>query len=252
MWLQRAHFLIPVRIGILIIGSLWWRGQLRETWRTSRLSVASAILVRAPIHYGRLSSTNTYTMTFAPSGPLGVALVVPCQAEGEHDAVIAEADELWGAEDNRPAMRGRIAKGWGSVGALFRAGTATAVTAAWRTHFLVCGGRPLAAVDRNGLLTIPWPQRVDAQPIECDVLLATTNLETPPVTPERIAEAWIANGDGEYFFENVGAGIRTPDDERIWRRMAGEAAWLGRQAPRHTPAITHLRQQYPADGSPQR
>ena len=93
-------------------------------------------------------------------------------------------------------------------------------------------------------LTIPWPQRVDGQPFECDVLLATTNREKSVVGPEGVADGWIAKGDGEYFFKNVHAGIRTPDDERIWRRLAANAPWVGRQA-RHAPAITQLRQEYP-------
>jgi hypothetical protein len=229
-----------VKIGILIIGSLWWRGQLRATWRVSRLKVAGAMPVRAPIHYGRLSSTDTDTMTFAPPGTAGIALVVPCQVEGEHHAVGAEADELWGAEDDKPTVKGKIAKSWGSVGALFRAGAPAANIAAWTAYFQKCGGKPLAAVGPDGLLTIPWPQRVDGRPLECDMLLATTNVETAAVTPEQVADAWIAKGDGEYFFENVRAGIRTPDDERIWRRMAGDAAWLDSQTARHSPTIAQL------------
>jgi hypothetical protein len=61
-------------------------------------------------------------MTFAPPGKMGVALVVPCRTEGDHHALGVEADELWGAEDDKPTVKNRIAKGWGSVGAVFRAG----------------------------------------------------------------------------------------------------------------------------------
>lgn len=158
--------------------------------------------------------------------------------------IAAEADALWGAEDDKPTVPGKIAKGWGSVAALFRPGAPAADIAAWTAYFKQCGGKPLAAVGADGLLTIPWPQRVDGQPLGCDVLLATTNGETPEASPEQVADAWIAKGDGAYFFENVRAGIRTPDDERIWRRMAANAAWVGSQG-RHATAIAQLRQEYP-------
>ena len=234
-----------MKIGILIIGSLWWRGGRRAIWRDARLTVAGAAPVRAPIHYGRLSTNKPYTMTFAPPGTASVALVVPCRLDGDHHALGAEADELWGAEDNRPTVRGKIAANWGSVGARFRPDATEANVAAWTAYFKQCGGKPVEAVDQDGLLKIPWPQRVDGLPPECDVLLATTNKETPAVTPEQIAEKWITHRDGEYFFENVRAGIRTPDDERIWRRLSAEAAWIEAQAARHATAIAQLRHEYP-------
>jgi hypothetical protein len=131
------------------------------------------------------------------------------------------------------------------VAALFRVDAPAADVAAWAEYFRKSGGKPLAAVDQDGLLKIPWPQRVDGNPLECDVLLATTNVETPAVTPEKIAEAWIAQDDGEYFFANVQAGVRTPDDERIWRRLAGAAAWLNSQVARHGATILQLQQEYP-------
>ena len=236
---------LRVKIGILIIGSLWWRGERRATWRASRLTIPGAVPVRTSIHYGRLSSTKTYTMTFAPPGAASVALVVPCRIEGDHYALAAEADELWGAEDDKPTVRGKIATGWGSLGALFRADAPEAEVAAWTAYFKNCGGKALAVVDQDGLLNIPWPQRLDELPLECDVLLATANKETDAVSPEQVAEIWITKRDGEYFFENVRAGIRTPDDERIWRRLATDAVWIEEQASDHAPAIGQLRQEYP-------
>lgn len=235
-----------MKIGILIIGSLWWRPGARGRWRAARLNEAGVIRVRTPIHYGRLSEkSQTYTMTFAPTGTTGIALIVPCRVDGNHEALGVEADELWGAEDDKPTVKHRIAKNWGSVGARFQTGAPAAEIAAWTAYFRKCGGQPLEVVDGDGGLQIAWPERVDGKPLECDVLLATTNRETPAVSPEQVAEAWIANGDGEYFFENVRTGIRTPDDERIWRRLAGATAWLDRQVSRCGPAIALLRHEYP-------
>lgn len=72
-----------MKIGILIIGSLWWRPGFRESWRNSRLNRAEGVLVRTRIRYGRKSAKGGYTMTFGPAGTEGVAMAVPCLAEGD-------------------------------------------------------------------------------------------------------------------------------------------------------------------------
>jgi hypothetical protein len=199
---------------------------------------------KALIRYGRLSSTKTYTMTFAMSGIEGTALVVPCQAEGAFDVLRQEAEELWAAEINAAGPNGTICNDWGCVGGLFPPGAPLADVSTWSAIFRGRGGKAMAAVDEQGLLKIPWPQRLDGQALDCDVLLATSNVEKPAASPEQIAEAWINKGDGEYFFENVKAGIRTSDDERIWRRLAHESGWLSRHESKHVVAISKLRQEF--------
>src|SRR5690348_14469584 len=111
------------RIGILIIGSLYWEPS-REAWRNERLSVEESYRVRAPIRYGRLSEKrgNTYTMVFSRTCPPGEAIAVRCKAEIEKPAdLIAEAEHLWAAERNDEPNQ-RISAGWGRVALLVRAG----------------------------------------------------------------------------------------------------------------------------------
>jgi hypothetical protein len=65
------------KIGILIAGSLYWRAiPHRERWREQFLHKDLATAVRAPIRYGRLSRSKTYTMVYAPNTPAGQAKVV--------------------------------------------------------------------------------------------------------------------------------------------------------------------------------
>jgi hypothetical protein len=166
-------------------------------------------------------------------------------AGGDLPALSSEAEALWGAESNSMAKAKCISASWGCVGALFRKDAPPADIAAWSEYFRGCGGTALAAVDTNGLLTLPWPQRVDGHPLDFDVLLGTANVETAPVPPEDVARAWIVQGNEDYFFENVRAGIRTPDDEKIWRCMVVELDWLKRLGSRFSPTIEALRNEFP-------
>src|ERR1700730_15139735 len=68
-------------IGILIAGSLYWSTEpYRVTWRGKFLNMNRVIPVRAPIRCGRKSRHGSYTMVFAPGGPMGQAKVVACQS----------------------------------------------------------------------------------------------------------------------------------------------------------------------------
>jgi hypothetical protein len=78
-------------------------------------------------------------------------------------------------------------------------------------------------VDVDGLLGIPWPTTTQSnKPVDFDVILATaTKPDDVLPTPDVIADAWVNQRDGHevYFFENVRHGIRTPDDQSIWKRI---------------------------------
>ena len=82
-----------IRIGVLIIGSLYWdEKEHRETWRRDRLvDLGDATRVHVPIRYGRLSRKRgcTYTMVFSRqlddrSWRRTAIILRPCQAAG-HD-----------------------------------------------------------------------------------------------------------------------------------------------------------------------
>jgi hypothetical protein len=215
-----------MRGGILIIGSLLWDDGARDEWRRSRLRIDERVCVEAPIRYGRCSRTrgNTFTMIFAPDSPVGQGVLVPCTAPiGNVDSLIAEAEELWRAE-NPKALSGHIGAKWGCVGVLCRAeAEAASLLQAWACHFRDTKTSPISPVDDRGVLRISWPVKVaDGAPADVDVILATaTQGEAVQPCAEQIADAWLDQSDERerYFFNNVLNGIRTSDDGLIWRRI---------------------------------
>jgi len=223
-----------MRGGILIIGSLLWDNEERDEWRRSRLYIDKKVAVQSQIRYGRRSQSrgNTFTMTFAPGGPAGQAMLVPCRsAIVDVASLFAEAEALWKAEQ-RNASPGRIGGSWGCVGVLFRSGAEPdGWLRAWSVHFRAKASA-ISPVDENGVLRIPWSTTtLNGAPAAVDVILATaTKAEATCPSTEDIADAWLGqtNGYERYFFENVRHGIRTPEDCPIWRRIEERRpGWLG-------------------------
>lgn len=89
-----------MRLGILIAGSLYWRTEAyRVEWRSKHLNADASVAVNIPIRYGRLSSSQTYTMVYAPGCPEGLGKIMPCARLVSTAAeVIREAKALWVAE----------------------------------------------------------------------------------------------------------------------------------------------------------
>lgn len=225
-----------MRTAILIIGSLLWdsRGE-RASWRQSRLIIDHAVPVNVPIRYGRRSQSrsNTFTMTFANDAPSGKGVLVPCRTSPpDVAAVVAEAEELWRAEQPGAAP-GRVGASWGCVGALFsNQPILVEWSRAWADH-LQSRTSPVPPVGGDGMLGIPWPTIVGAGAADVDVILATaTKADATRPTAEQVADAWLAQNQGHerYFFENVRLGIRTPEDPLIWRRIEERRpCWLRRE-----------------------
>ena len=111
-----------MRLGILIVGSLYWdRSPVRCRWRQDRLSPSGERLVRVPIRYCRKSGSrsDTYTMVFARScsdpAMLGTGIVVATRANDcDPKHLIEEAEYLWAAEENAEQIGGICSK-WGAV-----------------------------------------------------------------------------------------------------------------------------------------
>lgn len=235
-----------IRAGVLIIGSLLWDKEHRDSWRRSHLRLDEKVHVKVSIRYGRRSGNrgDTFTMTLSPDKPLGQAVVVSCARIIEEPAgMIAEAQALWRAE--RPqASQGSIGAPWGCVGALFRDERAHAKwRAAWREYFR-SGTTPVAPVNDDGTLCIPWPLTAsESKQLQLDVILATsTKAETPQPTAAEIADAWLDQHEGHerYFLENVRHGIRTSDDALIWRRIKERRpSWLMSKQYAEAVAILH-------------
>lgn len=224
----------PLRVGILIIGSLYWRGAGRDRWRRWRLDKNRKWLVKAPIQYCRRSKKGTFTMVFSrlPDNQLGQAIIMPCQREVSSPAdLIAEAEWLWSAEDNKvPSLCAlsptqSISAGWGCV-ALLRnpqSNVPRELLDGWaervsREQHYNANERRL--VDSRGTLLIDWPHLTEGGLAPLDLLLATSNDPEPTCpTVQEIADAWNREPDNErraeYFRRNRENGIYTFQDHAI-------------------------------------
>ena len=236
-----------VRVGVLIIGSLYWDDkEHRKEWRHDRLvALDDRQHVRAPIRYGRLSRSRgcSYTMVFskqldAPDTPdkCGRAIVVPCQAPvNSVGDLVTEAQCLWRAEGGKERS---ISAKWGCVALLehpkrpmpddMRAGW-TNVQREQRYGALNSARGEASVIDAEGFLTISWPKTDDDSDLAVDVLLATatdpTLIRGDYPSAREIAAAWNAH-EGEdyeryvqYFRENRDCGIRTFQDGEIEKRL---------------------------------
>ncbi len=229
---------LRLRIGVLIIGSLYWDDR-RETWRRARLQMREVYDVRACIRYGRLSTgrDSTYTMVFSQEAAAGQAKVVRYQRDVATPADLnLEAEELWGAESNGPPD-GSTASDWGCVALVCNGSRAIPeeISSAWtsRVRRQPCYGcmphtaSERSAVSRQGFLEIEWPVvAATGAPVPLDLLIATANKPTlsgEPLsypTPQAIAAAWrrptaLRNDRVAYFQRNVAHGICTFEDARI-------------------------------------
>lgn len=186
-----------LRAGVLIIGSLWWDDRNgRGEWRSDRLDLSRARLVRARIRYGRLSKgtdrAGTYTMTFSGSADIGTAYAVPFrQRLRSFTELDTEVRALAAAEGFKDVERWPQ---WGAVGLLLRGADAFSsvadIAGFWAEYFRahahgsrvpqLHGPNEKPQIDAQGCLTIEWPQeRSSGEPLEFDLLLATAN--TPDV-----------------------------------------------------------------------
>ena len=229
-----------MRIGILIIGSLYWeQTEYRQSWRDNRLDVAAECQVRVPIRYGRRSRTRacSFTMVFSPGlseEAYGHAIVTPCKSE----ELVREAEWLWAAEGNRAKPGDRISADWGCVALLENPERRMPkdLRDEWtgRVSGEPCYGRMFntpvgeeAPASQLGNLTIPWPATLSGEPLEFDVLIGTATNPTIVhghyADAQQVADAWTTpagRNHVDYFHKNRENGIRTFQDREIERRLA--------------------------------
>jgi hypothetical protein len=236
---------MALKIGVLIIGSLYWGNDEREKWRARRLEIKNKCLVASPIRYGRCSQGSTFTMVFSNfcyQHGLGQALLVPCQNPvNSFEDLLLEACELSRAEKIDRKGENNILASWGAVGILpnpeCRDELYISVLKQWNEEFRREAQKrgfipPVAPTEKpvitaDGLFDFAWPKPAIERSLDFDIILATATSPTlPPNYPtvDEIADAWIYNTDPDrrekYFFRNVENDIRTFQDEAIWQRMS--------------------------------
>ena len=225
-----------MKIGILIIGSLYWDDTPhRDEWRRERLCLDAQQPVQAPIRYGRRSASRgcSYTMVFSTSlrkDQFGRAIVIPCKSQD----IVKEAECLWTAEtpDGNNA-KGRISAGWGRVALLEDPDRAIPDKARemWtrRVAREPCYRQLMnsaineeVVVDQSGLLKIPWPKSKNGSAPAVDALLATATNPTLDgrcyPSAQHIANAWRTSKGRihvDYFCRNRTHGIKTFQDVEI-------------------------------------
>ena len=218
-------------LGVLIIGSLYWdcKRSERVEWRRKRLDLDRKCCVRAPIRYGRCSSTrgDTYTMVFSPSldkAHYGHGIAIRCKSQD----IVQEAECLWAAESNG---KGGVSAPWGCVGLLPNPDSTRLPSEQckrWSELIRGCGERRSnyrelakvsAGVNENGFLTIPWPKLANGSTLAFDALLATATKPTShDPQPSEIASRWKTPRGKEhvyYFYKNRKNGIETSQDVKI-------------------------------------
>ena len=235
------------QVGILIVGSLLWdTKEHRQRWRSARLDVAAGARVRAPIRYGRRSSSreNTFTMVFsneldAATEKLGFGIAVPCKARVcSAQDLIEEAEALWQAERTNESPLGGVSASWGSVALITNPELPISadILAGWSDKVAKqdqYGGLDYAknekpAITSDGFMNISWPHDV---PSDWSALLATatdpTIVEGTYPSASRIAAAWRTEKGlpyREYFTRNKENGIQTFQDKEIQEELGGISA----------------------------
>jgi hypothetical protein len=227
---------MELKVGILIIGSLWWDDIYgRPDWIKRYLRSDAAVNVPAPVRYGRFSARRrSYTMLFSSSAGPGQAKVVPCALNiNKPEDIVAEGERLWKVEDDKDR---RISSVWrqGQDGGCVvlcvnpdrRSDDHDFVIDTWKqrvskeptvySNFPKSPDDDSNLVSKDGMLSY-WPDGV-----EVDFLLATANypfqLDKPTSYPSArtIAQAWLDNpSELRYFTNNRFYGFHTFQDAAI-------------------------------------
>jgi hypothetical protein len=238
-----------MRIGVLIIGSLFWDpSRVRCRWRQERLDCASKRFVTAPIRYGKKTRKrgDTYTMVFARScsepARIGRALAVPVLADcREPEHLFYEAQCLWAAERDIEQIEG-ISADWGKVCVLKNPRTEPGdrILRSWLKHIgeirasytalPTAHGEDALLDPATGLALFEWPTDTATSKALADFDLLLMTATKPSLVGQRyptvaeIASAWRDDGGSNvmYFYNNRHCGITTFEDDAIQAILRGD------------------------------
>jgi hypothetical protein len=233
---------MSLRVGVLLIGSLYWDNNQREQWRNSHLNRTSEFSVSVPIRYGHLATKrdNTYTMVFSRlclnhSHGMGSAIAISLRSTiNTCGQLIQEAEYLWAAERHKSQSDGHLSADWGCVALLINPASQISqdLLEGWprrisqENHYEEFGHTKSEepCITPNGFLNIPWPRLLeDDTLLPMDMLLAIAT--SPTLTDgsmsypriREITHAWRRSDqvNEDYFWRNYESGIHTYQDDTI-------------------------------------
>ena len=227
-----------LRIGILVIGSLYWDSSPhRSQWRRQHLNCDGQQHVKVPIRYGRRaeSRNDTYTMVFSPGldeENFGTAIAIPCRSSD----LVNEAECLWTAERRYGSTpNGRILADWGRIAVLANPERPASreIQDRWSErvsrepeyrHMAGAADEGIV-VDEFGFLNILWPVANNCSALDLNALLVTATCSTlfggSYASIHQIADAWTTKKGKksvEYFWNRMN-GITTYADYEIETRL---------------------------------
>ena len=248
---------IKLKGGVLIIGSLFWQKNVgngnnntRLDWRMQHLSLKDAIRVKVPIRYGRLSSKNIFTMTFANSCrgiKMGNAFAIPFSKNPitNLEELISESKYLAIAEGMKRTFISSDAnhQPWCILGILFNKKKISnseqkTISSCWQaelekdedfmrfnpSNFRKGSEKP--CILSNGIINIPWVlpknNNFKKQLDKFDFLIATVTLPNVNKYPtiKSLVKSINADTNRKYFKNNFSNGITTFQDIRINEKLS--------------------------------
>lgn len=227
---------MPLRGGVIIIGSLLWDNSNRQKWRENDLCLEKQFKVYIPIRYGRCScKRKIYTMVFSnicylERYGLGIGWVLPIRDEITLFAELKEEAQKMGKVEG---FKNGLSSNWGSVALLLNPNKIIddSIKEEWSklmsckisNHSLLSKKlkSEKSPIDSNGFLAIRWPEEVTPKNKigKLDFLIATVT--TPTLinnrypTVYKIANAMEKENVNPYFIKNREHKITTFQDERI-------------------------------------
>lgn len=239
--------------GVILIGSLYWenenncvpkaedikKGEARRIWREDNFIDVKGTTVAVPIRYGRKSTSRycTFTMVFSKEleqiNQLGKAKVLEFKAEiSSMEELKKQSIDLANVEGIYKKSNEEIFSDWAGVSIIINEERESAkeIRQVWNriypssliksTNFKI--NNEESCLNEIGILNIAFP----VQAMHLDYLLSTAIAPNVKNYPNGKEIALAMNQTKEeyydYFVNNILNGIRTKDDEEIYKNIESE------------------------------